>query len=167
MSLYERWLRLAYDQQGNIIKRAWNMYLPLEQSIYEDMLKNKKDIFKGTLAELASQYNIKIEYLVGFFDGINAALEKELDMAQLTEDSFIDVKLKSFEVLYKKMVEYKANHLTELEPWNDIFTAEQREIFYKEQKSAGTVIKGDKVGRNDPCPCGSGKKYKKCCASVA
>jgi len=24
------------------------------------------------------------------------------------------------------------------------------------------VIKGDKTGRNDPCPCGSGKKYKKC-----
>jgi preprotein translocase subunit SecA len=24
------------------------------------------------------------------------------------------------------------------------------------------VLKGDKVGRNDPCPCGSGKKYKKC-----
>ncbi len=26
-----------------------------------------------------------------------------------------------------------------------------------------TVIKGKKIGRNDPCPCGSGKKYKKCC----
>jgi len=27
------------------------------------------------------------------------------------------------------------------------------------------TIRGDKkdVGRNDPCPCGSGKKYKKCC----
>ena len=24
-----------------------------------------------------------------------------------------------------------------------------------------------KVGRNDPCPCGSGKKYKKCCAALA
>jgi len=24
-----------------------------------------------------------------------------------------------------------------------------------------------KVGRNDPCPCGSGKKYKKCCAGAA
>ncbi|HBN84048.1 MAG TPA: hypothetical protein DDZ89_09410 [Clostridiales bacterium] len=22
---------------------------------------------------------------------------------------------------------------------------------------------GNKIGRNDPCPCGSGKKYKKCC----
>jgi len=25
-----------------------------------------------------------------------------------------------------------------------------------------TVAAGAKVGRNDPCPCGSGKKYKKC-----
>jgi uncharacterized protein YecA (UPF0149 family) len=24
---------------------------------------------------------------------------------------------------------------------------------------------GDKTGRNDPCPCGSGKKYKKCCGA--
>ena len=30
----------------------------------------------------------------------------------------------------------------------------------------GTVRnEGPKVGRNDPCPCGSGKKYKKCCGS--
>lgn len=25
----------------------------------------------------------------------------------------------------------------------------------------------EKVGRNDPCPCGSGKKYKKCCESTS
>ncbi len=25
------------------------------------------------------------------------------------------------------------------------------------------VVKGKKIGRNEPCPCGSGKKYKKCC----
>ncbi|MBW1707552.1 MAG: SEC-C domain-containing protein, partial [Deltaproteobacteria bacterium] len=25
--------------------------------------------------------------------------------------------------------------------------------------------KGKKIGRNDPCPCGSGKKYKKCCGA--
>ncbi|MFA6782511.1 MAG: SEC-C metal-binding domain-containing protein, partial [Sedimentibacter sp.] len=24
-------------------------------------------------------------------------------------------------------------------------------------------VKGEKTGRNDPCPCGSGLKYKKCC----
>ena len=26
-----------------------------------------------------------------------------------------------------------------------------------------TVVAEKKIGRNDPCPCGSGKKYKKCC----
>lgn len=25
------------------------------------------------------------------------------------------------------------------------------------------IVVGPKTGRNDPCPCGSGKKYKKCC----
>ncbi len=31
-----------------------------------------------------------------------------------------------------------------------------------EAEKVQTVVRGDKVGRNDPCPCGSGKKYKKC-----
>jgi SEC-C motif-containing protein len=29
--------------------------------------------------------------------------------------------------------------------------------------SSAPVVRGDKIGRNDPCPCGSGRKYKKCC----
>ena len=33
------------------------------------------------------------------------------------------------------------------------------------EKSQPKVNKGEKVGRNDPCPCGSGKKYKKCCGA--
>jgi preprotein translocase subunit SecA len=32
-----------------------------------------------------------------------------------------------------------------------------------EAVAVSTIRKGEKVGRNDPCPCGSGKKYKKCC----
>ncbi|MBD0373821.1 MAG: DUF1186 domain-containing protein [Pyrinomonadaceae bacterium] len=27
------------------------------------------------------------------------------------------------------------------------------------------IVKKKKVGRNEPCPCGSGKKYKKCCGT--
>ena len=33
------------------------------------------------------------------------------------------------------------------------------------RKPIQQVRKFDKVGRNDPCPCGSGKKYKNCCLS--
>ncbi len=37
-------------------------------------------------------------------------------------------------------------------------------FFDAEFPKPGTVVNSEKkVGRNDPCPCGSGKKYKKCC----
>ena len=38
-----------------------------------------------------------------------------------------------------------------------------REEIEKEYKKSKTIVKGDRIGRNDPCTCGSGKKYKKCC----
>ena len=46
-------------------------------------------------------------------------------------------------------------------------TEERRKELYKESRNSGTVVKGKKIGRNDPCPCGSGKKYKKCCGRNA
>ena len=67
------------------------------------------------------------------------------------------------EKLYKNMVDAKADWLYELPMWNDIFDPETKKRLYLEQKKSGTVIVGKKVGRNDPCPCGSGKKYKFCC----
>ncbi|MGH9846679.1 MAG: SEC-C metal-binding domain-containing protein [Blastocatellia bacterium] len=33
------------------------------------------------------------------------------------------------------------------------------------QGESGGLVRDEKVGRNDPCPCGSGKKYKKCCGA--
>ena len=40
---------------------------------------------------------------------------------------------------------------------------EKRKELYKAQKRSMIVVKGKKIGRNEPCPCGSGKKYKFCC----
>ncbi len=34
-----------------------------------------------------------------------------------------------------------------------------------EMNPKAATVKSNKVGRNDPCPCGSGKKYKKCCGA--
>ena len=47
--------------------------------------------------------------------------------------------------------------------WDALLTPERRKELYKEQKSSTTIVKDKKIGRNDPCPCGSGKKYKYCC----
>ena len=71
------------------------------------------------------------------------------------------------ELLYKNMVDAKADWLYELPAWKEIFSDEKRKALYLEQKKSGTIVKGPKVGRNDPCPCGSGKKYKHCCGRNA
>jgi len=49
------------------------------------------------------------------------------------------------------------------------FVKKDGKWLYDEGKVAtATVVRAEpKVGRNDPCPCGSGKKYKKCCGAGA
>ena len=71
------------------------------------------------------------------------------------------------EKLYYNMVGCKADWLYELPQWDNLLDEETRKALYKKQKLSGTVVKGKKIGRNDPCPCGSGKKYKQCCGKNA
>ena len=62
------------------------------------------------------------------------------------------------------MVECNAEWLYTLPPWDEILTKERQKELYRKQKNSGTVRNEEpKVGRNEPCPCGSGKKYKHCC----
>ena len=41
----------------------------------------------------------------------------------------------------------------------------EKELKQEQQGKVETVVKEKEPGRNEPCPCGSGKKYKKCCGA--
>jgi preprotein translocase subunit SecA len=71
------------------------------------------------------------------------------------------------EKLYRNMVDAKADWLYGLPMWDEIFTKERQKELYLEAKKMNTIVKPKKIGRNDPCPCGSGKKYKFCCGKTA
>ncbi|MBO7605782.1 MAG: SEC-C domain-containing protein [Elusimicrobiaceae bacterium] len=43
--------------------------------------------------------------------------------------------------------------------------ANQKKIREQEYGTVKPIVKNKEPGRNDPCPCGSGKKYKKCCGA--
>ena len=116
----------------------------------------------GKVKELAEKYGQEVLTMIGFLDGINESLLIEIDLDTVEEDTVVSLAFDK-ERLYKNMVAAKADWLYELPQWNDIFTEEKRKELYKEQKKSGTVVKPHKIGRNDPCPCGSGKKYKHCC----
>ena len=164
MTLLEQWRKQAYDQNADKgkLQRFWAEYFLVEKGIYEQLLANPDEVVTGTVKELAEKYEIDVMTMVGFLDGINDSLKEANPIEEMDEDTTVSLGFDK-ELLYKNMVAAKADWLYELPAWNDIFTAEQQKELYLEQKKSGTIVKGHKVGRNDPCPCGSGKKYKKCC----
>lgn len=121
---------------------------------------------KGTVKELAEKYNQDVLTMVGFLDGINDSLKIANPIETMTEDTVVSLAFDK-ERLYKNMVDAKADWLYELPQWDEIFDENTKKRLYREQKQSGTIRKDKKIGRNDPCPCGSGKKYKKCCGRNA
>ena len=164
MALLKEWHKLAYNEQADQgeMQRFWTSYFLKEQSVYEKLLTTPDEVVEGTVAELAEKYGLSLMEMTGFLDGINDCLVAPNPIEDMEEDTKVSLAFDK-EKLYKGMVAAKAEWLYELPQWDAIFTEEKRKELYKEQKNSGTVRKEKKVGRNDPCPCGSGKKYKKCC----
>ena len=98
----------------------------------------------------------------GFLDGINESLKQPNPVDTIEADSQVTIDI-DLEKLYYNMVAAKAEWLYELPQWNKLLDEDKRKELYKAQKRSMIVVKGKKIGRNDPCPCGSGKKYKFCC----
>lgn len=163
-TLLEQWRDIAYDESADRgqLKKFWGSYFQIEKEIYEQLLANPDEEVKGTVKELAEKYEQEVLTMVGFLDGINDSLKEENPIETMEEDTVVSLAFDK-EKLYKNMVMAKADWLYELPQWKDIYSEEELKKLYKEQKESTTIRKGKKVGRNDPCPCGSGKKYKKCC----
>ena len=164
MALLQEWREYAYGVELNSKegKAIWDKYFEQEKAIYQQLLAAPEKVVSGTVQELADKYGMELNYMVGFLDGINESLVEENDLEDLSEDSHVSLAFDK-EKLYKNMVDAKADWLYELPQWKEIFSEEKLKQLYTEQKKSGTVVKAAKVYPNDPCPCGSGKKYKKCC----
>lgn len=163
-TLLEQWRDMAYDESADRgqLQRFWNSYFEIEKGIYEQLLTNPDEEVKGTVKELAEKYGQEVLTMAGFLDGINDSLKEANPIETMDENTEVSLVFDK-EKLYKNMVAAKADWLYELPRWEAVYSQEERKRLYKEQKESTTIRKGKKIGRNDPCPCGSGKKYKKCC----
>ena len=163
-TILEQWREIAYNQQAdrNQLQRFWANYFNIEKGIYEQLLSNPDEVVSGTVKELAEKYGQDVLTMVGFLDGINDSLKIPNPIETMDEDTVVNL-IYDKALLYKNMVGAKADWLYELPQWKDIFSEEELKALYKEQKLSTTIRKEKKIGRNDPCPCGSGKKYKHCC----
>lgn len=168
MALLKKWRDMAYSETANKgdLQRLWNQYFEDEKGIYAKLLKNPEEVVTGTVKELAEKYGVTIMTMTGFLDGINDSLKEKNPIDDMEEDTVVNLGFEK-ELLYKNMVAAGADWLYNLEEWNEIFDEDKRKALYREQKESTTVHKDKKIYPNDPCPCGSGKKYKKCCGKNA
>lgn len=169
MALLETWRNLAYGDGLNDKEREnlWTGYFTIEKGIYEKILSNPSEVIQGTVKELADKFETEVLIMTGFLDGISESLKGyENPIDTMEEDTVVKIEIDP-EKLYYHMVEAKAEWLYGLPQWDAILSEERRKELYKEQKASGTIRKEKKIGRNDPCTCGSGLKYKKCCGKNA
>lgn len=163
MSLYEQWTEMVVEYVKTKGEAAfWKEYSKIETNIYKDLLVKHKEVKKITIKELAEEQGTTVEFIMGFIDGINDSLTNPYELEALEENTVLEFNI-DLEKLYYNMLDAKADYLYNLPQWAGIFSEEKREAIKKEFKESKVVRNENKVGRNDQCPCGSGKKFKKCC----
>ena len=168
MALLKEWRDKAYSETANKgeLQKLWQAYFLQEKEIYKQLLVNTDKVVEGTVKELAEEFDVNIMTMTGFLDGVNDSLKNSNPIEDMEEGTKVSLAFDK-ELLYKNMVGAEADWLYELEEWDAIFDEDKRKELYKEQKKSTTIVKEAKVYPNDPCPCGSGKKYKKCCGKNA
>jgi hypothetical protein len=85
------------------------------------------------------------------------------DIERYTVDPLAHFSRENIEDLYLEF--YPAEEEVEDIESESLLDEEDEEEIYSDAIKPEQPVRGKKVGRNAPCPCGSGKKYKKCCLS--
>ena len=164
MSLYKQWVDLMEGQTEETFESFWDEYSGTETRIYENILENKDVHLAGKFSELVEKFEANPVIFMGFLDGIQTSLNNPFDLEKIDENSDIDLDV-DFEKLFFNMLKAEAEYLYTLPQWENILSEEKMIEIIKDYKRSKTVHKEKEPGRNDPCPCGSGKKYKKCCGA--
>ncbi|MBP1587037.1 MAG: SEC-C domain-containing protein [Clostridia bacterium] len=164
MALYDLWKEKT-DESRNSAQQVSDYigaYFDKEKEAYAKILGAQEQTVEGTVKELAAKYGLEPFEVTAFIDGINTSLVTPVgNVEELEEDSTVKLEI-VWENLYYNMCKAKAPWLYELPEWEGILDADCRiEIRSRYRKDMQAV--SHKVGRNEPCPCGSGKKYKNCC----
>ncbi len=164
MSIFEEWKnKIQNDENKQEYNEFAKLYYSLEESAYKMILESYPMKLEGKVADLSQTlgFNGEITIFMGFLDGINESIKTPLDLDSIIEESTIRMEI-DYEKLYWKMHEAKADWLYNLKEWNNVLDESKRNEISKQYRIS-KIVHNEKIGRNDPCPCGSGKKYKNCC----
>ncbi|MEK6758383.1 MAG: preprotein translocase subunit SecA [Deltaproteobacteria bacterium] len=163
------------DLAAAITEKVWVRYNEKVAIVGDQAFADfEKVIMLHTLDTLWKDHLLSMDHLKGGI-GLRGYGQKNPLQEYKREgfDMFVEMtaKLKSdvAERLYKVQIKMEHEH-TPPSPPPQMARPKEQKVTYgrgeepqEDDKAEPVTRHGDKIGRNDPCPCGSGKKYKKCC----
>ncbi|HPO49268.1 MAG TPA: preprotein translocase subunit SecA, partial [Spirochaetota bacterium] len=166
-TLYENILTLLKDELSEkdrilghdyLNMKLRELYLILIDRSWQDHLENMEQLREAVYLRSYSQKNPLIEYKIEGSTMFEELIQKIKDNVV---NQIYRIKIETVSAL-----PHTPNYSTQKNDYNAFAPSvrQGRKETAEEAKISTTVInKGDKIGRNEPCPCGSGKKYKQCC----
>ncbi len=129
-----------------------------------------KELLEERLSDLIKDDEERADYLYELVYVINFAAKQAMPLT-ITHNMLRTVGMKpeefqNFDQLYIEHVEQARLWLIKGHTKNSLEELGFNFAKYVPTVNDGPILRGPKVGRNDPCPCGSGKKYKKCCLKL-
>lgn len=144
-----------------LLEDVWEEYARREKEFGEDKVRElERNVMLEIVDNKWREHLYELDYLqdgiglrgIAGKDPLVAYQGEAFDMFQSMTESVKEEFARY--ILHARMVEVN----NEREPTNVIESSGEAEAQPVQRRK-------DKVGRNDPCPCGSGKKYKKCCGA--
>ena len=163
----------TYDEKGSLIGDAMRqiekqVMLQVLDGLWKDHLQTMDQLRQGIHLRAYANKNPKQEYKREAFELFEALLER-LKQEVVRILSHLQIKRRD----EAELIEQKRREEAERQQLafqhaqaSALPEAEQESAQQVEAPQQPMVRDTPKVGRNDPCPCGSGKKYKQCCGAL-
>jgi preprotein translocase subunit SecA len=160
---------ITVDELEEMNREALTGYL--QDKSLEAYDSREKDLGEENMREVERVVTLRIvdERWMDHLDAMDQLREGIGLRAYGQKDPLIEYKFEGYEMFNNMIASIQEDVVRYIFRVNLVHQEEQprqRNIVenrYAEEGAKQPVRKEAKVGRNDPCPCGSGKKYKKCC----
>ncbi len=165
-------VRDAEELIENLEKQAVEVYQRREEEIGSEILRNLERMFLlHTIDTLWKDHLLSMDHLregIGLrgYAQKDPLQEYKREAFQMFADLVERIKEQTLSFLYRVQVTREE----EVERMEEERRKQRLRLVYsrgeegqEERPKQQPIRRGQKIGRNDPCPCGSGKKFKKCC----
>ncbi|MFN3568406.1 MAG: SEC-C metal-binding domain-containing protein, partial [Caldimicrobium sp.] len=163
----------------NFLKQeALRIYEKKEKTFGPDLMRNLEKYFLLTTIDTLWKEHLllldQVKEAVGLrgYGQKNPLQEYKKEAFQLFVELMRKIRITTLSYLYRVEIKEEAEKIEQMVLEEGEIDEEKlqykREDLFEDKSTAGEKpqpIRVQKIGRNDPCPCGSGKKYKKCCGS--